>query len=167
MSDWNRIVSREGPAVWRTAYRLLGNHADAEECFQETFLAALRLSGVEPLRDERAVLQRLTVARAMDRLRQRYRRRGREQTLAWESHPDAGASPGEQAEAAELSSRLRDALSELPPRQAEAFCLFCLEGWTYEQIGGHLGCTIDNVGVLLHRARAALRQRLSAAHKEA
>ena len=40
MPDRQEIVSRDGDAVWRTAYRYLGNRADADECFQEAFLAA-------------------------------------------------------------------------------------------------------------------------------
>src|SRR5450432_1670447 len=83
MEDWDGIMSREGPAVWRTVYRLLGHSADADECFQETFLGALRLAQREPLRDVRAVLQRLATTRAMDVLRRRYRQRKREQTADW------------------------------------------------------------------------------------
>src|SRR5580658_4690690 len=160
MEDWDGIMSREGPAVWRTVYRLLGHSADADECFQETFLGALRLAQKEPLRDVRAILQRLATARAMDVLRRRYRQRKREVATDWESHSADGASPGQSAEAAELSDRLRTALSELPTKQAEAFCLFSLEGWSYQQIAGHLDSSIDAVGVMLHRARAKLRQRL-------
>ena len=44
MIDWERIVREAGPGVWRTARRLLGNRADAEEVWQETFAAALELS---------------------------------------------------------------------------------------------------------------------------
>ena len=40
MPDWREILSRDGPAAWRTAYRLLGNRADADECFQEACMAA-------------------------------------------------------------------------------------------------------------------------------
>jgi RNA polymerase sigma-70 factor (ECF subfamily) len=101
------------------------------------------------------------MARSMDRLRQRYRRRGRETTAEWDDHAAGDASPAQCAEAAELSERLRNALAELPVKQAEAFCLFNLEGWTYQEIGVQLNCSIDNVGVLLHRARTKLRQRLS------
>jgi DNA-directed RNA polymerase specialized sigma24 family protein len=39
MPDWDEILSPDGPAVWRTAYRIVGNRADADECFQEAFLA--------------------------------------------------------------------------------------------------------------------------------
>jgi RNA polymerase sigma-70 factor (ECF subfamily) len=48
----------------------------------------------------------------------------------------------------------------LPPNQAEAFCLHCLEDWTYREIAGHLGISVDAVGVLVHRARKRLRERL-------
>ena len=65
-----------GAAVWRTAYRLLGNRADADECFQEAFLAALEVSRREPVRDWGALLRRLAAARALDRLRRRYRHGG-------------------------------------------------------------------------------------------
>jgi RNA polymerase sigma-70 factor (ECF subfamily) len=166
MEDWNGIMSREGPAVWRTVYRLLGNHADADECFQETFLAALQWARKEPLRDARAVLQRLATARAVDALRRRYRQRSRETSAEWDEQMGGGASPGECAEAAELSERLRSALAELPPKQAEAFCLFSLEGWTYQEIAGHLDSSIDAVGVMLHRVRAKLKQRLAPVEKE-
>jgi len=61
------------------------------------------------------------------------------------------------AEAAELSSRLRDALAALPEKQAQVFTLFCLEGWTYQEISEHLDASIDAVGVMLHRARGRLK----------
>ena len=59
MPDWAEIIERDGGAVWRTAYRLLGNRADADECFQEVFLAALEVSRREPVRDWGALLRRL------------------------------------------------------------------------------------------------------------
>ena len=77
MVDWDLIVSREGPAVWRTLYRLLGDRADAEDCFQETFLAALAVWDREDVQHPRAMLNRLATAHALDRLRQRYRHANR------------------------------------------------------------------------------------------
>src|SRR5436190_8535151 len=76
--DWEGVVAREGPAVWRTVRRLVGNDADAEDVFQDTFVAAVELSRREPVRHVRAVLLRLAHARAIDRLRARYRRASHE-----------------------------------------------------------------------------------------
>src|SRR6187549_1806687 len=80
MTDWEGIVRDHGPAVWRTAHRLLGNRADADECFQETFADAVEFTRrkIQPVREWRALLVRLSTARAVDRLRQRVRRTSRE-----------------------------------------------------------------------------------------
>jgi len=161
MIDWDGIVSRDGPAVWRTVYRLLGNHADAEDCFQETFLAALAVWRRESVQHPQALLQRLATARAMDRLRRRYRRAKHEGPVEWDALATGGPQPIELAEAGELSERLREALACLPAKQAEAFCLFHLDGWDYHEIARHLSSTISNVGVLLHRARHRLRDLLA------
>jgi RNA polymerase sigma-70 factor (ECF subfamily) len=63
-------------------------------------------------------------------------------------------------EDAELSEQLRTALGRVPSKQAEAFCLHCLEGWSYQEIAQQLAVSVDSVGVLLHRARKRLRQLL-------
>jgi RNA polymerase sigma-70 factor (ECF subfamily) len=161
MVDWDGIVSRDGPAVWRTLYRLLGNSADADDCFQETFLAALKVWRREAVVHPQALLQRLATARALDRLRKRYRRKNREAaSVEWEAIRAGGALPAQVAESAELSDRLRLALTSLPPKQAQAFCLFYLEGWDYQEIAGQVGASVNAVGVLLHRARHRLRELL-------
>ena len=162
MIDWDGIVSRDGPAVWRTVYRLVGNRADAEDCFQETFLSALELFRRQTVHHPHALLQRLATARALDRLRRRYRRNRREGGAAeWEDLAASGPLPPELAQASELSDRLREALAALPPKQAQAFCLFHLDGWDYQQIADHLHGTVNAVGVLLHRARRRLRELLA------
>lgn len=162
MVDWDAIVAREGPAVWRTAYRLLGNAADAEDCFQETFLSAFALSRRESFRHPAALLHRLATARALDRLRTRYRNRRRENGQSQFHEPVEGApGPAQLAQATELSDRLRMALARLPEKQSQTFCLFHLDGWDYAQIARHLGASVNGVGVLLHRARHRLRELLA------
>jgi RNA polymerase sigma factor (sigma-70 family) len=167
MVDWDGIVGREGPAVWRTVYRLLGNRADAEDCFQETFMAALQVWRREPVDYPHALLQRLATARALDRLRRRYRRFSHEaREVEWEEFSTGDRRPDELAGSAELSERLREALADLPSKQAQAFCLFYLDGWDYQQIANHLEATVNAVGVLLHRARHRLRELLAPAVRE-
>jgi RNA polymerase sigma-70 factor (ECF subfamily) len=161
MVDWDGIIDREGPAVWRTVRRLLTRRADAEECFQETFLAALELWRREPVRSPRAALRRLATARAVDRLRQRYREAARHAGEASATPVDRAPSPAQHAAAAELAEALRAALAELPDKQADVFCLHCLDGHSYKEVAGALGVSVDAVGVLLHRARARLREALA------
>jgi RNA polymerase sigma-70 factor, ECF subfamily len=160
MPDWAKIIERDGDAVWRTAYRLLGDHADADECFQEVFLAALEVARREPVRDWGALLRRPVSARALDRLRRRYRRGRIRPVIDWEAVPDSSPLPSQGAEDAELTGSLRAALAALPPNQAEAFLLHHLEDRSYREIAVHMAISIDAVGVLLHRARKRLRERL-------
>ena len=138
MTNWDAIVANDGPVVWRTLWRLLGNRSDVEECFQETFVAALKLSRRQAVESWPALLCSLGTARAMDRLRKRYRRGvhvhncedgdNSDGPRLAESAVSTDAGPAEQAVAAELSERLREALSQLPERQAEMFYLHALCG---------------------------------------
>jgi RNA polymerase sigma-70 factor, ECF subfamily len=160
MPDWQEILSRKGPTAWRAAYRITGNRSDADECLQEAFLGALELARRARIRDWGAQLRRLATARAVDRLRQR-RRGASGHVLDWDAvqAPDAPTSRG--LEQAELAESLRSALGRISPRQAEVFCLHCLEGYSYEEIAQQLALSVAAVGVHLHRARERLRQLLA------
>ena len=162
MPDWQEILGREGPAVWRTVYRLLSNRADADECFQEVFLAALEVSRREEVGNWRALLQRLASVRSVDRLRERCRRRSRERSADWNALAGNEPPPSQGAEETELAQRLRDALAQIPTQQAESFCLHALEEWSYQEIAEQLSLPVNTVGVLLHRARKRLRELLAA-----
>jgi RNA polymerase sigma-70 factor (ECF subfamily) len=163
MMDWSQVVQEYGSIVWKTAYRLLNHEADAADCFQNTFVSALHLSRTEAIRNWPGLLKRLATARAIERLRQRRRDAGR---LAPRSdspvRSDKEAEPRRAAEADELADQARKALAELDAREAEVFCLACLEEMEYREIAERLGLTVSHVGVLLHRAKANLRERLDA-----
>lgn len=153
-------------AVLRLLVGMVGP-TDAEDCFQETFLAALRLWDCQPVKHPRAALLRLATARAVDRLRRRYRESARSSAAAWDRVEKRDTSPYQSAADAELSRRLREALARLPGRQADVFCLHCLEGWAYIEVAQELGVSVDAVGVMLHRARARLRVALADLREDA
>ena len=157
-----RLYDRFSPLVYAVAARILGNRADADECFQEACLDAFRRSRREEVRSWRGLLQRLAAARAIDRLRRRPRTAGAA-VEDWDALEGPDASPVRAAEEAELAGRLREALADLPARQAEVFCLCGLEEWSYQEAADQLGVSVVAVGVLLHRARCRLRQLLAAA----
>ena len=160
MTDWPRVVADHGPLVWRTAYRLLGRHADAADCFQRTFLAAVELAAGQAVRHWPAVLARLATARALDQLRSRYRFERVEGLDA--DPPGPAGDPFDAAATGELAEALRVALADIESVQAEVFCLVALEGFSNRDAAAQLGVTANHAGVLLHRARSALRERLTA-----
>ena len=162
MTDWESIVEEYRPLVWQAAYRVLGNEADAADCFQEAFISALEVARREQVRNWAALLRRLATTRALDRLRQR-RRRAAHFDVMPEEMPLEGDDPEpfEMVEATELSERLRTALAHLPEQQGQVFCLRFLENQSYREIARQLEIKSSAVGVLLHRARSRLRELLS------
>ena len=161
MTDFEAIVAAHSSAVWRTAYRLLANREDALDCCQETFLDALRVSGRGPVRHWRSLLVRIATRRAIDRLRERYRRD--EKTNSCEqlaTLPAAEMAPDAPVQCAELREHVRRALAELPPQQAEAFWLRHVEQLSPAEIAEQLQIEPGNLRVLVHRAAAGLRRLL-------
>lgn len=161
MIDWEELVRREGSAVWRTIYRLVRNRADAEECFQETFVTVLELSHRQAVRNWPAFLQCLATSRALDRVRNRLRRTRKEELADLAQTEAVASDPAQHAESAERAMQLRWALAQIPDRQAEIFCLHELEEWSYEAIGERFAMTISAVGTTLHRTRKKLHSLLN------
>jgi RNA polymerase sigma-70 factor (ECF subfamily) len=157
--DWHIIIKKHGPVVWQTAYRLLGEHNETADCFQETFLSALELTQHQHVRNFRALLIRLATARAIDRLRQKFHKSLQliaPVDLASLASVDPG--PSQQLQMKELTMQLRKAISMLPPQEAKAFCLRYLNDMSYRQIAYELNIKRNAAGVLLHRAKTKLQQ---------
>jgi len=156
--DWPAIVEHYRSIVWLTIHRLVPEPEDAAECFQATFLAAWQVSQKQTIRNWSALLRRLATARALERCRVLARNRARHAEFPAEEVVERRlCDPASQAETTELESLLRTALAELPPQEAEVFCLACLDELTYREIGALLALSVNHVGVLLHRARVQLR----------
>jgi RNA polymerase sigma-70 factor, ECF subfamily len=157
MTDWTELAVVHGPAVWKTAVRLVGSDADAADCFQDAFLAAVRIDRAGRVQNWGALLRHLAVARGLDLLRRRRRELARRARAGPEPPADPSAGPFQEAQREELAQHLRIALASLPRREAEVFCLRCMEECTYDEIASRLGLRVNAVGVLLHRARRRLR----------
>ena len=158
MDDWDQILAEHAASVWRTAYRLLGSTADADECMQDAFVSAVRVGSREKVRDWGALLRRLATTRSLDRLRRRLAQKARvSEGIDWEGVPSGGDAPDAPAQRAELSDCLRRALGRLPPEQAQVFCLRHTEEMSYEEIADQVQVSVNSVGVILYRARERLR----------
>jgi RNA polymerase sigma factor (sigma-70 family) len=119
LTDWHRFVREHGPAVYGTAWRILAHAADAEDVVQDVFLEAHRLHRKQAVRHWPALLRRMATCRALDRLR----RRQPAKSLTGLRLVAPGGGPDMEASARELEERLLRALSRLPARAAEVFCL--------------------------------------------
>lgn len=148
--------------VWRISYRILSDEDDARECYQDTFLDALRVTQTG-VKNWRALLCKIATRRAMDSLRRRYRRR---EFSRFESTDVAHEQPPEHALVLrELLESVRQILAELPELQAEVFYLRHIEQWEPAQIAEQLEIEPGYVRVLTHRTLATLRKSLPACFK--
>jgi RNA polymerase sigma factor (sigma-70 family) len=149
------LYRRHGAEVYRYAYAVLGNHADAEDVTQTTFLNAYRAleQGVRPRKPSNWLL---TIA--SNAIKQRFRQeqaRPRlveldERLAGQEAEDNDGPSVGE----------LLTALSKIPPQQRQAIVLREFEGRSYAEIAGILGITTSALETLLFRARRSLAEEL-------
>ena len=148
------LYRKHGGEVYRYAYAVLGNHADAEDVTQTTFLNAYRAleQGVRPRKPANWLL---TIA--SNAIKQRFRQdqsRPRQVELddriARSEPDDDGPSIGE----------LLTALSKIPPHQRQAIVLREFEGRTYTEIAEILGVTTSALETLLFRARRSLAEEL-------
>lgn len=160
--DWAETLATYGPLVWRTTYRLLHHDAEAEDCCQETFLAAWKWAQRRPVREWPAFLTSLATRRAIDRLRRRTHSQWRVRPLDDVVEPCCpGDDPLNALRLHELMQQVRVAMAELPAKQAEVFWLSCIEDLTHPQIAEQMAISPNQVRVLLHRARARLARLLA------
>ena len=156
---WRQLVDAHSGALFRYAFRLVGERDAAEDVVQETFLRLWRQARRwRPEAPVRAWLFRVAGNRAIDVLRRR-------RNLA-ELDPDqVQAGPGIEERLSELEQvrRVRQAIAALPDRQRQALVLCRLEGMSMAEAGRVLGCSVGAVESLLSRARSELRRGLEPA----
>jgi RNA polymerase sigma-70 factor, ECF subfamily len=158
LSDrWNTIVQEHAANVLRTAWRILGHTADAEDVAQDVFLEAYRKWDGRPDAEWTNLLRRLTVFRALDL--KRLRKPAVDSFEMAELASDA-SGPTEIAVASELTVLLRLAINDLPSREAEVFCLRYFDDQSYAEIAVILGINPGAAAAALCKARAKLEQRL-------
>lgn len=158
----DELLGQYGSLVWTIAFRAIGTEQDAEDCFQEVFLVALNSLATGEIRNWRGFLARVTHRQAMMVLRRRYAQRSRIVTSSDVANLVSDQpSPMQSAADAELAECLRFAISQLPEQLAEVYCLREQHDLSYEDIARELNASRNQVGVMLHRARAALQKTLA------
>jgi RNA polymerase sigma factor (sigma-70 family) len=139
--------------VYRYTYAVLGNHADAEDVTQTTFVNALRALERGDSPDNGSAW---LIAIAQNVVRQRWRQAASRPAEVELVH-DVPEMPAE--EDIEVDELVR-ALQRIPPAQREALVMRELEGRSYNEIAGLLGLTTSALETLLFRARRSLAEEL-------
>jgi len=139
--------------VYSYAFYQLGDHHDAEDATERTFLAAL--AAIDRFRDEgstfRAWLFRIAHNAIANSHRARRRRRTEPITDAHQ-HPAPGADPAALVARADQQREIRSALARIPAERRQAVLLRFVDGLAAREIGAVLDRSEGAARVLLHRA---------------
>jgi RNA polymerase sigma-70 factor (ECF subfamily) len=162
---FHALYQRHHRMIYNLAFRLLGNHADAEEVMPDVFVKVWQKAA--EFRGQSRVstwLYRVTSNMAMDRLRSA--RVGKE--VFWEDlslvekeMPDRSATaetPEEAVLRQEDQRVLAAAMQRLPPEDRLLVTLYHLQGCSYAEIEEITGVTAVNIKSKLFRARKRLRE---------
>lgn len=153
------LVDRYADRLYRTAWSLLGNSADAEDVVQETFAGAFRgLAGFGERAAVRTWLLRILVRQAA-RVRQR-RKRERTVSIAEDiAEQDPSLTSPSPSDSIDRETDVLAMLAVLSPEHREVLVLREFEGLSYDEIAQTLGVPQGTVESRLHRARRELRER--------
>ena len=162
------LVEIHQRAVFNLSLRMVGNAGTAEDATQEAFISAYR--GIRSFRGTsfRAWLMRIAANASTDELR----RRARRPALSLDAPPpgadgpidvaDPAAGPEAQALSGEQRASVQAALLKLPDDQRLAVVMCDIEGFTYDEIGETMRCSIGTVKSRIARGREKLRAALLA-----
>ena len=177
--DFAVWVDKHGDYLFKYAVFRLRDSSAAEDAVQETFLAALRAyERFQGRGSERTWLVGILKHKITDHFRRLMREApiGEEQdqgpehneffrgTGEWTGHwetdhapSDWHATPADLLEQSDFFRVFHDCLAPLPTRTASAFTLREVDGLTSEEICEALSISVNNLWVMLHRARLHLR----------
>ena len=163
--DWPAELDRHGRWLRTVALARVGEPAAADDVLQEVSLTAIQKG--HQLRDPTRIagwLYRLVVVAALQYRRRQGRRKKLLDRYAGRQPPVDGATrepdPRDWLLVNERNAMVRQALTTLPPRDAEIMMLKYSEDWSYQQLAEHLGLSTSAVEARLHRARQKMRQAL-------
>ena len=172
------LAERYGPRIYRLAFGITRNQADAEEVLQDVLLTLARKGGSF---EGRSALgswvyrvttnvalnkrrgKRLEVETSLEGLLPVFKPDGHRDGERAFVLADWSQSPEEELLSAERRRVLQQAIDSLPEHYRAVLVLRDVEGLSNESVGEFLGESIPSVKSRLHRARMVLREQLTLA----
>ena len=155
LPPFQRFLDTHGESVWRFLVSSVGP-TDADDCFQETFIAAL--NGYPRLRagsNLRAWVMTIAHNKAMDTHRARARR-------ALPVEDVAAVDDRSTASPRAVEETLWSAVRELPDRQRSAVALRYMADLPHREIAEAIGCSEEAARRSLHEGLTKLRKVVNA-----
>lgn len=157
-------------SILNYALRIVGNRADAEDVVSDVFMAVfVNKDRYQHQPKAKFSTWLFTIARnsCISKLRKKKNvfslwmqniQNGEYEQL---DVPDIESMPDQLIKEKEMAVMVKKAIEKLPDTQREALVLREYQNFSYEEISQILGCSLENVKILIFRARERLRQELS------
>jgi RNA polymerase sigma-70 factor (ECF subfamily) len=163
LHDVEEMFREHYELVYRTAYSILNNAADAEDVLQTVFLRLVRREVPPDVRSNvRGYFYRAAVNVSLDVVRSKRRY----ELVADAELLDAPVDSSESQIVEQLHRRLAVALTELSPEAVHILILRYAHGYSDRQIARLLGTTRGAITVRLFRSRARLRKLMDSMGEE-
>ncbi len=165
--DWAAELARHEPWLRTVIAARLGEPQAIDEVMQEVAVAAVEQKA--PIEDRKKIapwLYRLAVTQSLLYRRKMGRKRKLTDRYAQRFQPSEHDTRQEDPlgwlVAEERRGQVREAMEQLPKRDAEILLLKYTQHWSYKDLAEHLDISESAVEARLHRARKRLRDLLSA-----
>ncbi len=163
----DRLMKRYERSVLNAIYRFLGDPDRAQELAQDVFFTVYQQRDrYQPRAKFSTWLFRIVKNRCLNEQRRLWRRQPLETTDAALEFPDSQTpNPDTAVMRKETDRAINTALQSLPEKQRLAFVLSRTEGLSYREVAEALDVSVAACESLIHRARLALREKLSTLKK--
>jgi RNA polymerase sigma-70 factor (ECF subfamily) len=162
-SAFGELVRIHQERLFNAVAHFVGNATEAEDVVQEAFIQAyLKLASFQRTSAFYTWLYRIAFNTAISRKRRKHLAISVDGTReqSGDEPVDRGEAPDSPMMRAEQAVQVQQALALLSEEHRAILVLREIEGFEYEAIGDILGINVGTVRSRLHRARAALRERL-------
>lgn len=165
---FTELIQRYQHKVYNSTYRMLGNHEDALDMAQESFIRVYK--NLHKFRADSSFstwLFRITTNICRDELRKRQRKLNMHSFSEYENdkktikNMEISDDPERISISSELNETIQEKIDQLSPEQKAVFVLKEFEGLSYKEIADVLDISIGTVKSRLSRARRSLRKDLN------
>jgi RNA polymerase sigma-70 factor (ECF subfamily) len=157
-AEFNDLVENHGAALYRMAYRMIGDRHEAEDMVQEAFRSAWKSRArYQSGRGDRAWLASILRRRVIDR----WRKRPPPGVLPGEATIEVGVEPDPLAD--QYTDEMQHALDSLPRELRETLLLVVVGELTHQEAADVLEVPLGTVLSRVSRARKRLRNILMTA----
>ena len=177
MEAMEAIVDRYENRIFTFGLKMCGQLQDAEDITQDTFLNAFRY--LNSFREETKLKNWLFKIAATACIRKRRKKKcepdhelslesfmGKDGIIETYDIPDWSDDPSDNVLQAEMKAVINDSIRTLPHKYKLVFNLRDIEGFSTKETAEILRISVESVKTRLHRARLALREKISHSYQE-